>query len=64
MPRYDFACEECGKRFEQSLHMDELETAKLRCPGCGSDKVRQQITVPQAITGSKTDSTSAGGRWR
>ncbi len=64
MPRYAFVCEECKKQFEQTLHMDEIGKAKLKCPGCGSEKVQQEFAAFYASTGRKSDSTSAGGRWR
>jgi putative FmdB family regulatory protein len=64
MPRYSFVCAECRKQFEQTLHMDEVASAKLKCPDCGSEKIEQEFSAFSAVTGNKSTSTSAGGRWR
>lgn len=64
MPRYSFVCLECKKQFEQTLHMAEVGTAKLKCPDCGGEKVEQELSAIMPLTGSKSTSTSAGGRWR
>jgi len=46
MPYFDFVCQSCGKTFE-SLVRSGLEQAaeKNPCPGCGSDKIMQQVSV-------------------
>ena len=54
MPVYEFVCENCGKRFEEILHIRELETAKPKCPECGSERVRQEVARFFAVTSKKT----------
>ncbi len=54
MPRYEFLCEECQKRFEETLRMRDLEEAKPKCPGCGSEKVRRQVSQFSTVTSKKS----------
>ena len=43
MPTYEYRCEDCRKKFERTESISEHETAKTKCPKCGSKKV---ATVP------------------
>lgn len=54
MPRYVFKCESCNKEFETSLHISELEGAKVKCPDCGSEKTVQQVAAFSAVTSKKS----------
>lgn len=40
MPLYDFACEECGNRFEERTGMQDPPPA---CPACGGERVRRVL---------------------
>ncbi len=60
MPTYDYACRDCGHRFEevQSIHDDSLTT----CPECGGDLRRVVAPVGVHFKGSgfyRTDSRDA-----
>jgi putative FmdB family regulatory protein len=39
MPTYQYRCEKCRKRFERTETISEHETAKPKCPKCGSKNV-------------------------
>jgi len=54
MPFYEFACEECGKRFSLVLSMKERESRRITCPGCGSGKVTALITGFSVKTSKKS----------
>jgi putative FmdB family regulatory protein len=46
MPTYEYLCEGCQKGFEVRLTITEQAKAHdVKCPGCGSKKVRPQVTV-------------------
>ncbi|MFA5078265.1 MAG: zinc ribbon domain-containing protein [Dehalococcoidia bacterium] len=47
MPIYDYACTDCGHRFE---HMHEMvNKIVLKCPNCGGSSVSKLISVPGLI---------------
>jgi putative FmdB family regulatory protein len=54
MPHYVFRCDACRKEFTEILHISELETAKVKCPHCGSNKVVQQVAEFAAMTSKKS----------
>lgn len=35
MPIFEYACEKCGKEFEEIVFGDDSD---VKCPACGSDK--------------------------
>ena len=39
MPQYEFECRKCKKVFTLLLRISERATAKIQCPGCGSEDV-------------------------
>lgn len=45
MPTYEYLCEGCTKAFEVRLTITERAKAHVKCPDCGSKKVRPQLTV-------------------
>jgi putative FmdB family regulatory protein len=49
VPIYEFACETCGRRFEELVgsHVG-LEAADVACPECGSAKVERQLSTSYA----------------
>lgn len=44
MPLYEFECKKCEHAFDKVLSVKEMETVKLTCSQCGSDKVRKLIS--------------------
>jgi putative FmdB family regulatory protein len=53
MPKYEFICEECSKKFTLTMRVSEYEKKKVTCPNCKSKKVRQLISSFQTITSKK-----------
>ncbi len=54
MPTYEFLCESCGKEFEVTLSLSERAQAKIKCPGCESERVTPQMAVFTAKTSRKS----------
>jgi len=54
MPNYEFRCENCKKRFSQTLSISEYEKKKPSCPKCKSRNVKQQISSFQTVTSKKS----------
>ncbi|NLU48674.1 MAG: zinc ribbon domain-containing protein [Syntrophomonadaceae bacterium] len=54
MPIFDFACQDCGKKFD--LMISNKDKDKVTCPECGSSQVKQLLSVfNTASRGSKTE---------
>jgi putative FmdB family regulatory protein len=60
MPRYEYECGECGKRFdamqtfdEHDQHVDHDHHEPLECPGCHSRKVEQLMGAAVFVVTSK-----------
>jgi putative FmdB family regulatory protein len=58
MPIYEFQCKTCDACFEQLVFSGDEEP--VRCPECGSDRVRRQMSCVSTV-GSKACKPSAGG---
>ncbi|MDY6796349.1 MAG: zinc ribbon domain-containing protein [Actinomycetota bacterium] len=65
MPIYEFRCEECGKRFDSFFRSsEEVETKKVTCSKCGSEKVRKLFSaigiggLDKGSVGSECSTTS------
>lgn len=54
MPVYVFICQDCGKEFEIILRMSELDKGGVKCPKCGSEKVKQKLAAFAAVTSKKS----------
>jgi len=54
MPHYVFVCEDCNKEFTVILHISELEKGGVKCPACGSEKVKQGLAAFSAVTSKKS----------
>jgi len=54
MPEYEFECRGCKKVFTLIMRLSERAAAKIRCPGCGSEKVSPQMAVFTAKTTRKS----------
>ncbi len=47
MPKYDYACPECGARFEREAPVSEAGSAAA-CPVCGTES-RRAYTAPRLL---------------
>jgi len=57
MPTYDYLCEKCLTMFDVRASVSEYEHGlNVRCPACGSGRVRRTIS-PVSILGSSRDNT-------
>lgn len=56
MPQYDFACQNCRKRFTKTLTISEYDQQKerMKCPSCGSKKVERRWGSFFAVTSKKS----------
>jgi putative FmdB family regulatory protein len=54
MPTYEYRCEDCKETFERVETMAEHETAKPKCPKCGTDKVTRVPSRFMAKTSRKS----------
>ena len=54
MPYYIFVCQVCHEEFTPTLHMAELDMAKVARPNRGSEKVKQQASAFSAVTSKKS----------
>lgn len=43
MPTYTYRCEACRKAFSLQMTMSEHDKKRVKCPKCGSRKVRQHF---------------------
>jgi len=58
MATYEYLCLSCEHPFEERRPMTSTVDTALRCPSCGSDRVRRRFSF---ATGSFTgDSTATG----
>ena len=60
MPLYDFACDDCGTKFER-LVRKEAEIATVHCPKCGGEHVGRELSLPAAPLSSTQSLPSACG---
>lgn len=51
MPLYEYACGQCRREFELLVRGGETP----RCPSCGSQSLRQQLSVVAAHTGGRNE---------
>jgi len=54
MPRYEYLCPTCNKKFSVDLTLAEHEKGQVKCPKCGSSKVEQQWAAFYATTSKKS----------
>ncbi len=52
MPIFEYACRECGAKFERLIRR-ESELATLTCPTCGTAKVEKQLSTFAPQMGGK-----------
>ena len=49
MPSYDYECKKCKAQFEVTMTMKERDTAKVKCPKCGSTETFQIFSKLQMV---------------
>jgi len=54
MAEYEFECHRCKKVFTLFMRISERASAKIRCPGCGSEKVEPLMQPFLAKTAKKS----------
>lgn len=54
MAEYEFECRECKKVFTVFMRVTERATAKVQCPGCGSEDLEPLLQPFFAKTGKKS----------
>ena len=54
MPEYEFECRRCKKVFALLMRISERATAKICCPGCGSEDVEVLMQPFIAKTAKKS----------
>jgi len=54
MPEYAFECRSCKKVFRLLMRISERASAKIRCPGCGSEDVEALMQPFVAKTAKKS----------
>jgi putative FmdB family regulatory protein len=62
MPIYEYACEDCGGRFEELVTGDR--DRKVPCPACGSTRTRKLMSAIGGISvkgGGPAPACAAGG---
>lgn len=50
MPIYEFACADCGYRFEYTSKSGDAR--EVKCPSCGSHAVSKLISIPGLVRSS------------
>ena len=54
MPTYEYRCQKCGHKFTEVMSVKELETKKVRCPKCSSQRVVRELSLFNAHTSRKS----------
>jgi putative FmdB family regulatory protein len=54
MAEYEFECRRCKKTFTIFMRISERATAKISCPGCGSEDVEALMQAFTARTAKKS----------
>ncbi len=60
MPLYEFACDHCGKKFEE-LFRSMTDRRRPRCPKCRSGNVHKCFSTFSAAGGSTGKGRGGGG---
>lgn len=60
MPIYEYACSECGERFEQ-LVPNSADADRTACKSCGATEVRRLISVFATAKARGDIACGAGG---
>jgi putative FmdB family regulatory protein len=58
MPIFEYACDDCGAKFEQLVRRS-AEADAVRCPGCGQDHLTTQYSTFAARAGTAKSAAPA-----
>jgi putative FmdB family regulatory protein len=59
MPLYEFTCPECESAFEELLR-SSAAVAEVKCPTCGSERVRRKVsTFASRVSGGGAGASAA-----
>ena len=59
MPLYEYACTDCGHRFEILQRLGE-DAAGLKCPRCEAENLEKQFSTFASSSDGKSASVPAG----
>jgi putative FmdB family regulatory protein len=59
MPIYEYTCRACGERFSKLQRMGS-DAADIRCPACGGDDVRRELSGFSSAASSSSSAPSSG----
>jgi putative FmdB family regulatory protein len=65
MPLYEYTCEKCRAKFDQLVRTADRDSAKIKCPECGSTKTARALSlvaVGGESKGAASGDTPACGR--
>ena len=62
MPLYEYKCLKCGEKFELLRRIND-DDSTVKCPKCGSNEVKREVTGFASIGGSSTTSSCGSGRF-
>jgi putative FmdB family regulatory protein len=54
MPTYEYRCISCKRKFTIILSVREHDSKRIKCPKCGSRRIRQLISAFYTQTSSKS----------
>ncbi|MDA8018912.1 MAG: zinc ribbon domain-containing protein [Thermoanaerobaculia bacterium] len=60
MPLYEYRCQECGELFE-ILQTVDADARGVRCPACGTQRAKRQLSTFAASTSSSDAPSSRPG---
>ncbi len=60
MPLYEYACRDCGRRFETLRRMDE-RLAPADCPDCGGRRTSLAMSAPGMVGAATPGAAAADG---
>jgi putative FmdB family regulatory protein len=61
MATYEYLCMSCERPFEERRPMTSAVDTALRCPSCGSDRVRRRFSLFATGSGGTSAEPSHGG---
>lgn len=59
MPIYEYACKDCGTKFEKLVKSSDRNG--ITCPSCGREHVQQELSVFSSRSGGRRPETTPGG---